>query len=81
MLCNMVLNGLEEVVHGVGPKRISKVHIIRYADDFVITAGSKEQLTEILAKVKEFLSQRGLNISEAKTRILNIEEEAFKFLG
>ena len=53
---------------------------IRYADDFLITAESKEELEDILPIIKEWLNIRGLKLNEEKTRIKNIEE-GIDFLG
>jgi hypothetical protein len=50
------------------------------ADDFVITGASKEVLEEAKSLVEEFLSERGLSLSEEKTRIVRVEE-GFDFLG
>jgi RNA-directed DNA polymerase len=76
----ITLSGLEAVVK-VGPKRTDKVHVISYADDFVITGNSKELLeNHIKPKVLDFLQQRGLELSEEKTRITGIEQ-GFDFLG
>jgi RNA-directed DNA polymerase len=66
------------------PKRYPdnpKVHVIRYADDFIITGVSKELLErEVKPMVIAFLQERGLTLSEEKTRITHIEE-GFDFLG
>lgn len=80
-LANMTLDGLEYAVRNTPCKRKNKVNFIRYADDFIITASSKEHLEEtILPIVKSFLSERGLAVSEEKTCIVNIEQ-GFDFLG
>ena len=60
--------------------RNSKIHVIRYADDIVITASNKEILFEIKNILEEYLALRGLNIKQSKTRIININE-GFDFLG
>ena len=57
-----------------------KLSIIRYADDFVVTAREKEHLESALILIKQWLSERGLEISEEKTRIVNITD-GFNFLG
>ena len=58
-----------------------KVHLVRYADDFIITANSKELLeNEILPLVTQFMAERGLELSKEKTKITHIEE-GFDFLG
>jgi RNA-directed DNA polymerase len=52
----------------------------RYADDFIITAKSKEEIDAIIPVVSQFLKERGLNFNEEKTRIINIKD-GFEFLG
>ena len=56
------------------------MHLIRYADDFIITGKSKETLEEIKLLVADFLKERGLTLSEEKTKITHIDE-GFDFLG
>jgi len=88
VLANMALDGLEttirnhfpEAVYRGGKEVSLKVNTIRYADDFVITAGTKQTAEEILPVVREFLAKRGLELSPAKTRITHIED-GFDFLG
>jgi RNA-directed DNA polymerase len=83
-LANMALDRLEELIESLphrGTKRQAKVHIIRFADDFIITGSSKELLEEdILPGVVEFMGERGLELSAEKTRITRIED-GFDFLG
>lgn len=58
-----------------------RVNLIRYADDFVITGDSKELLeNEVKPMVREFLAERGLVLSEEKTRVTHIDD-GFDFLG
>ncbi len=79
-LCNMTLDGLEAAIRKAVPRR-SKVNVIRYADDFIITGISFELLRDVvLPVVKAFLQERGLLLSEEKTRITRIEK-GFDFLG
>lgn len=87
-LANMALDGLQaklsERFIKINHHRDTyypKVHLIRYADDFIITGRSKEMLEdEVLPLVKEFLETRGLTLSEEKTKITHIEN-GFDFLG
>lgn len=85
-IANMVLDGLEAAVFAsVGSRehacRKAKLHIIRYADDFVVTSVSTEILeSKVIPAVRKFLATRGLELSEEKTRITNIAE-GFDFLG
>jgi RNA-directed DNA polymerase len=79
-LANMTLDGLEVAIKEAAPKG-SKVNVIRYADDFVVTAGSKEILQElVMPAIRDFLQERGLNLSREKTKITRIED-GFNFLG
>lgn len=56
------------------------MNLIRYADDFVITANSKEVAEELKTTVSEFLQSIGLTLSEEKTVITHIDK-GFDFLG
>ena len=78
----MVLDGLEEVVTGSPQfKRKHKVNFIRYADDFNVTASSKEILIEtIIPRIEKFLKERGVELSQEKSRITHISE-GFDFLS
>lgn len=76
LLSNIGLHGLEQAVKSWCPK----LGIIRYADDFIITGKTREQIEEIVPRVKQWLLERGLELSEEKTRIANIAE-GFDFLG
>ena len=79
-LANMTLDGLEIAIKAVSTRK-DKVNFVRYADDFIVTASSKEHLEKVIVPViKAFLSQRGLTISDEKTRIVHIEQ-GFDFLG
>ena len=79
-LANMTLDGLERELS----KRFhwrSLVHLVRYADDFIITGKSKELLeNEVKPLVANFLRERGLELSPEKTSIAHIDR-GFDFLG
>ena len=88
-LMNMTLDGLERLLHDRLPTRkkvngkthFNKMNFVRYADDFIITGESPEFLREkVLPIVREFLTERGLQLSEEKTVITHIGE-GFDFLG
>lgn len=80
VLANLALDGLEQTAWHAAPRR-SKVNVVRYADDFIITGNSRELLEDkILPAVTSFLSERGLRISSEKTAITHIEQ-GFDFLG
>ena len=88
VLTNMTLDGLEELlsknfkVKGINKKTFSpKVNMVRFADDFVVTGHSKEILEqEVKPLIEKFLKERGLSLSQSKTKITHIGE-GFDFLG
>ena len=86
---NMTLDCLERLLQERLPTRqkvngrthFNKLNFVRYADDFIITGESPEFLRDkVLPIVKEFLTERGLQLSEEKTVITHIED-GFDFLG
>lgn len=88
---NMVLDGLEPMILNVywrskAKKTFSvkynnrKVHVVRFADDFIVTASDKDTLKEIKRMIERFLAERGLTLSEEKTVITHIDD-GFDFLG
>ncbi len=79
-LANMALDGLEQVAVKAAP-RDQKVHVVKYADDFIITGASREELEEkVKPAVEAFLWARGLELSSEKTAITHIND-GFDFLG
>jgi RNA-directed DNA polymerase len=76
----LALSGLEKAIKAsTSPK--DKVNVVIYADDFIVTATSKEVLeTKVMPVVASFLKERGLELSLKKTKITHIEE-GFNFLG
>lgn len=82
-LANMTLDGIEKLLMVKYPKRSknsNKVNFIRYCDDFIVTANSEEIAREIKNMITVFLKERGLELSDDKTLITNINE-GFDFLG
>jgi len=80
VLANMALDGLEAAAVSAAPRR-QKINVVKYADDFVITGASKEVLERTVKPVVvAFLKDRGLTLSEEKTRITHIDD-GFDFLG
>ncbi len=79
---NLTLDGLEKAVTKKFPKwKGQKVNFVRYADDFVITAVSREIIeNEIKPLVIDFLEERGLSLSEEKTKTTHIDD-GFDFLS
>jgi RNA-directed DNA polymerase len=85
-LANWTLDGLASLLrtHFGGTRRERerhKVHLVRYADDFIITGTSRELLRdEVQPLVAHFLKERGLELSHEKTSITQVED-GFDFLG
>jgi RNA-directed DNA polymerase len=82
-LCNIALNGLEKQIANANPKKkgiSSGVHLIRYADDMIITSKSQETALKNKLILENFLKERGLQLNETKTLITHIKE-GFDFLG
>jgi RNA-directed DNA polymerase len=76
LLANIGLHGLEQFIKQNNPK----LGIIRYADDFIVTAKDKQSLEQVLTLIKQWISERGLEISTEKTRVVHIDD-GFNFLG
>jgi len=87
-LANATLDGMEKLVKesyhnilvGKGKVYCPKVNLIRYADDFIVTAEKRETLEDIKSLLSDFLSQRGLTLSQEKTLITHISN-GLDFLG
>lgn len=69
LLANIALNGIEEIHQSV-----------RYADDMVIILKPKDDADTILDKISQFLAERGMKVSEKKTK-LTATTDGFDFLG
>ena len=81
LLANLTLDGLESAIRSRIKPRHDQVNFIRYADDFIVTAHTRETLEQIVKPaVVAFLTSRGLELSEQKTTITHIET-GFNFLG
>ena len=86
LLANMTLDGLEGLIRTTFKKTVKasknkKVSIVRYADDMLITGKSKAILEkEVKPLVQRFLAERGLELSQEKTKIRH-NSEGIDFLG
>ncbi|MUG95373.1 HNH endonuclease [Scytonema sp. UIC 10036] len=83
LLANIALNGIEDVhqTRGIADrKRCMVSQCVRYADDMVIILKPEDNAQEILDKISKFLADRGMNISEKKTK-LTATTDGFDFLG
>lgn len=90
ILSNITLDGIEKILdikyHSKNNKisrRIAskyQVNFVKYADDFIVTARTKETAEEVKVLIGNFLKQRGLELSNEKTQITHIND-GFDFLG
>ncbi len=90
-LANMVLDGIEDLIGrkfgsfkldgDYSKQRKNPILFVRYADDFVVIGRTKEVLEhEVKPMIQSFLKERGLELSETKTKITHIHD-GFDFLG
>jgi RNA-directed DNA polymerase len=68
LLANIALNGIEAI------------HQVRYADDMVFILKPQDDADEILAQISKFLAERGLKVSQRKTKLTRTTD-GFDFLG
>ncbi|MEW6737411.1 MAG: group II intron maturase-specific domain-containing protein [Acidobacteriota bacterium] len=92
LLANIALDGMERWINTHTSMRAYKhknrvqrmsfptYGFVRYADDFAITAKTKEDIEAIVPQIKDWLNERGLKLNEEKTRICHLTE-GFNFLG
>ncbi|GHT90233.1 hypothetical protein FACS1894137_19630 [Spirochaetia bacterium] len=91
ILANHTLNGLDKLLEDTYKREhagkgatyrlvVPKINLVRYADDFIITAPTKERAEEVRETVRKHMAERGLQLSEEKTLITNIAD-GFDFLG
>lgn len=75
LLSNVYLDPLDHLVAE------RSIEMVRYADDFVILCRSREEAEAALALVEVWVSEAGLTLHPEKTRIVNMLETSFDFLG
>lgn len=86
VLANWALDGLQALLEERfsstrRQRERNRVHLVRYADDFIITGKSQVLLQyEVQPLVAQFLKERSLELSPEKTRITHVEN-GFDFLG
>ncbi len=83
LLANIALHGMEEalgVKYNCRGQLIGKRAVVRYADDFVCFCETREDAEQVQKILVEWLKERGLTLSEEKTRIVHLTE-GFDFLS
>jgi hypothetical protein len=63
----------------LGHERRLRAYIVNYADDLVICCRS--QAEEALATMRNMMSKLKLTVNDTKTRVCQLPEEKFEFLG
>jgi RNA-directed DNA polymerase len=75
LLSNIYLNPLDHQMVAQG------FAMVRYADDFVILCKSQAEAEQALAIVRQWCEAEGLTLHPTKTRIVDVRQEGFDFLG
>lgn len=75
LLSNVYLNPLDHAMAAAG------LEMVRYADDFVVMCRTAEEAQRALEMVQAWTAEAGLVLHPAKTRIVDVREDGFEFLG
>lgn len=78
LLANIYLHTLDKYWQEKG-KNLGT--LIRYADDFVIVCGNRNQAEAAMWEVGKFLGRLKLILHPVKTRVVRMDREGFDFLG
>lgn len=74
LLCNIVLHEFDVAMKRAG------YHLVRYADDFVVTCRTEDEAKEALEFAARRLAALRLQINQEKTRVIRFEQ-GLEFLG
>ena len=82
---NFVLDGLQKHIHQqlhgtTAPADYPNGNLVRFADDMIVTVRSQEDGKKVWEIISAFAAERGLALSEEKTKICHVED-GFTFLG
>ncbi len=84
IIANMVLDGLQNhlfsMLYPNGDIDYSDGNLLRYADDIIVSARTQETAEKCKLIIKGFLRERGLQLSEEKSKISHIDE-GFTFMS
>jgi RNA-directed DNA polymerase len=75
LLANLYLNPLD---HSVAEKGWQ---MVRYADDFVVLCKTEAEAQTVLEYLRAWTAEAGLTLHPVKTRIVNVQNQGFDFLG
>ena len=79
LLANIYLHLFDQVLLTYCRAAGRAVHLVRYADDFVILM--RAGVNETLLKAKQILGRMELTLNEEKSRMVDARKEGFNFLG
>ncbi len=87
LLLNIALHGMEDALGirwstGAKGERRNRTPraLVRYADDFIVFCPTKDDAEQARRQLGRWLADRGLTLSEDKTRLVHLSE-GFNFLG
>jgi RNA-directed DNA polymerase len=83
LLANIALHGIEQalgVKYNNRGESTGRRMVVRYADDFVVFCETMEDAEKSVEILQLWLRERGLSLSQEKTRIVHLKE-GFDFLG
>lgn len=75
LLANLYLNELDWKLEEQG------VRFVRYADDFLLFAKTREDIEKAAGIAQETLNSLGLEVSIEKTRFVDFDKDDFNFMG
>jgi RNA-directed DNA polymerase len=76
LLSNIYLDPLDHQMEQSG------IHMVRYADDFVVLCRSQIEAEQVLDRLRQWTTQAGLSLHPVKTRIVDATQRGgFDFLG
>jgi RNA-directed DNA polymerase len=75
LLSNIYLNPLDHLLAQ------EDLRMVRYADDFVILCQSREDAERALKLIQDWTASAGLTLHPTKTRLVDMREQEFTFLG
>jgi len=75
LLSNIYLNPLDHQMAAQG------FAMVRYADDFVILCRSQAEAEQALTLVRQWCDAEGLTLHPSKTKIVDVRQTGFDFLG
>ena len=75
ILANLYLNPLDHQMARRGWE------MVRYADDLVVLCRTKAEAEQVLDALRQWSESAGLTVHPTKTRIVNVHDQGFDFLG